>query len=172
MTKNIKTYIFCYDDFRSFTEDVRKRFADEKRYKVLSFTTREELIDNLTEEKEHKFCKITILGAHDTTEQLGMLDELTRDIKQIDHSTGIIILGPPEKMDDIKQSIKFNVDAYIPKNTNSVLRIHNIVKKLLSEHNITIFRKRRNLSFYLLLTFLIACILLIIFARLKLPQYF
>jgi DNA-binding NarL/FixJ family response regulator len=172
MAKNIKTFIFCYDDYRGFTEDVRKRFADETRYKVLSFPTREEFINNLEEEKEHSFCKIAILGAHETNEQIEMLDQLTIEIKKRDLRTGIIILGPPEKMDEIKQSIKFNVDAYIPKNTNSILRIHNIVKKLISEHNINVFRKRRNFSLYLLLTFCIVCILLAIIAWFKLPQYF
>jgi len=68
--------------------------------------------------------------------------------------------------------MKFNIDAYIPKNANSILRIHNTVKKLISEHNIGIFRKRRNFSFYILLAFLLLSALLIIVAYFKLPEYF
>ena len=47
MAKNIKTHLFCYDDHRGFTEDVRKRFTDTSRYTVISFQTREEFINHL-----------------------------------------------------------------------------------------------------------------------------
>ena len=147
MAKNIKTHIFCYDDHRGFSEDVRKRFTDLSRYTVISFQTREEFINHLEEEKEHNFCKVAILGLHDTKEQFEMIDQLTMEIKKIDRITGLILLGPPDKMEEIKKTVKFNIDAYIPKNANSILRIHNTVKKLISEHSIGIFRKRRNVSF-------------------------
>ena len=172
MAKNIKTHIFCYDDHRGFTEDVRKRFTDTARYTVVSFPTREEFINHLEEEKEHNFCKVAILGVHDTKEQFEMIEQLTMEIKRIDPWTGLILLGPPDKMEEIKKSMKFNIDAYIPKNANSILRIHNTVKKLISEHNIGIFRKRRNFSFYILLAFLLLSALLIIVAYFKLPEYF
>ena len=38
MAKNIKTHIFCYDDHRGFSEDVRKRFTDLSRYTNLVFS--------------------------------------------------------------------------------------------------------------------------------------
>jgi DNA-binding NarL/FixJ family response regulator len=171
MAKNIKTHLFCYDDHRGFSEDVRKRFSDTARYKVISFQTREEFIDHLMEEKEHSFCKVAILGAHETKEQFEMIDQLTLEIKKIDQRTGLILLGPVDKMEEIKKTVKFNIDAYIPKNANSILRIHNTVKKLISEHSITIFRKRRNLTFYILLAFIAFSSLLFIIAYFRLPQY-
>lgn len=172
MAKIIKTHLLCFDDHRGFTEDVRKRFADTTRYIVVSFQTREEIINYLLKEKDHKFCKIAILGLHDTKEQFEMIDRLTMEIKKIDQRTGLILLGPPEKLEEIKKTVKFNIDAYIPKNANSILRIHNEVKKLISEHNIRIFRKRRNLSLYILLTFFLLSALLIFVAYFKLPDYF
>lgn len=172
MAKNIKTHLFCYDDHRGFSEDVRKRFSDAARYTVLSFQTREDFINHLEDEKEHNFCKVAILGVHDTKDQIEMIDQLTMDIKRIDPRTGLILLGPPDKMEEIKKSVKFNVVAYIPKNANSVLRIHNTVKKLISEHSIGIFRKRRNFSFYILLAFLLLSALIILVAYLRLPEYF
>jgi hypothetical protein len=172
MPKNIKTHLFCYDDHRGFSEDVRKRFTDGARYKVISFQTREEFINHLYEEKEHNFCKVAILGVHDAKEQIEMVDHLTIEIKSIDQRTGLILLGPPEKMEEIKKNVKYNIDAYIPKNANSILRIHNTVKKLISEHSIGIFKKRRNFSLYILLTFLLLSCMLILIAYLKLPQYF
>ncbi len=172
MAKNIKTHLFCYDDHRGFTEDVRKRFTDLSRYTVISFQTREEFLKHLEDEKEHNFCKIAILGLHDTKEQFEMIDQLTMEIKKIDPRTGLILLGPPDKMEAIKKSVKFNIDAYIPKNANSILRIHNTVKKLISEHSLGIFRRRRNFSFYILLGFILLSIVTIIIAWLRLPQYF
>ena len=172
MPKNIKTHLYCYDDHRGFSEDVRKRFTDQSRYTVVSFQTREEFINHLLEEKEYDFCKVAILGLHDTKEQFEMIDKLTIEIKKIDPKTGLILLGPPDKMEIIKKTLKFNIDAYIPKNTNSILRVHNTVKKLISEHSIRIFRKKRNLSIYVLVGFLLLSILFILFAYFKLPQYF
>jgi DNA-binding NarL/FixJ family response regulator len=172
MAKNIKTHLYCYDDHRGFSEDIRKRFTDQSRYTVVSFQTHEEFIRNIEQEKEHNFCKIAILSLHDTKEQFEMIDQLTREIKRIDSRTGLILLGPPDKMEVIKKTLKFNIDAYIPKNSNSILRIHNTVKKLISEHSIDIFRKKRNISIYILLGFLLLSILFILFAYFKLPQYF
>jgi DNA-binding NarL/FixJ family response regulator len=172
MAKNIKTHLFCYDDHRGFTEDVRKRFTDTTRYSVISFQTREEFINHLKGEKEHNFCKVAILGLHDTKDQFEMIDKLTIEIKRIDQRTGLILLGPADKMEEIKKTVKFNIDAYIPKNANSILRIHNTVKKLISEHSIGIFRKRRNFSLYVLLTFLLLSALLILITFFKLPEYF
>jgi DNA-binding NarL/FixJ family response regulator len=169
---NIKTHIFCYDDHRGFSEDVRRRFTDSSRYKVLSFNTREEFINQLEEERDHNFCKIAIIGLHDTGEQYDMINQLAREIMKIDHRTGLILIGPADKIEEIKKAERFNVDAYIPKNTNSILRLHNIVKKLISEHNINVFRKRRNFTLYVFLIFFLACILLILITRLKLPQYY
>jgi hypothetical protein len=172
MAKNIKTHLYCYDDHRGFSEDVRKRFTDLSRYTVVSFQTREEFINHLEAEKEHTFCKVAILGLHDTKEQFEMIDKLIMEIKMIDTRTGLILLGPPEKMELIKKSLKFNIDAYIPKNGNSILRIHNTVKKLISEHSIGIFRKKRNISVYVLLGFLLLSVILILVAYFRLPQYF
>lgn len=172
MAKNVKTHLYCYDDHRGFSEDVRKRFSDRSRYTVESFQTREEFINLLSEEEDDNFCKVAILGLHDTKEQFEMIDQLTVEIKKIDPRTGLILLGPTDKMEVIKKTLKFNIDAYIPKNTNSILRIHNTVKKLISEHSIGIFRKKRNLSFYVLLGFLLISVILIIVAYFRFPQYF
>jgi DNA-binding NarL/FixJ family response regulator len=172
MSKNIKTHLFCYDDHRGFTEDVRKQFNDAGKYTVVSFQTREDFLNHLEKEKDHNFCKVAILGFHDTKEQFGMIDQLTMEIKKIDQRTGLILLGPPEKIEEIKKLVKFNIDAYIPKNANSILRIHNTVKKLISQHSIGIFKKQRNLSLYVLLTFLFLSALFLVFAWFRLPQYF
>jgi hypothetical protein len=172
MTNNKITHLFCFDDLRDFSEDVRKRFADTSRYSVLSFPTSEELISHLEKEKEHNFCKIAIIGLHDTRENFEKTDHLTIEIKKIDSRTGLILVCSPDKIDEVKKAVKFNIDAYIPRNSNSVLRIHNTVKKLISEHSIGVFRKRRNFSLIILLSLIVLSVLLILIAYFQLPQYF
>ena len=81
MTKTDKTHIFCFDDYRSFSEDVKKRFQDTARYKVVSFQTREELLNHLEADKINPFCKIAILGMHDSKEQISLIDKLSVEIK-------------------------------------------------------------------------------------------
>jgi len=172
MSKVVIAHIVCYDDHRGFTEDIRKRYADSGRYLVFSFPTHEEFLEHLKQKKDHNFCNIAILGVHETQEQYELIDEIATEIKRIDQRTGIILLCPVDKMEEIKNTVKFNIDKYIPKNTNSILRIHNIVKKLISEYNIRIFRKRRNFSLYVLFAFILLSVLLIIIAYFRLPQYF
>jgi DNA-binding NarL/FixJ family response regulator len=172
MPKTIRTHLFCYDDHRGFSEDIRKRFADGDRYRVISFPTREELLDHLKAEQLHSFCKIAILSLHDNKEQYEMISQMTQEIKKIDHKTGLILIGPQEKMEDIKKAVKHNIDAYIPKNANSVLRIHNAVKKLISEHNIRVFKKRRNISLYVLISFFLLSAIVAFIAFFKAHQYF
>jgi hypothetical protein len=172
MAKNINTYLFCYDDHRAFAEDVKKRFSDNSRYSVVSFPTREELIYHLEKVKENSFCKIAILALHDNKEQISMIERMTIEIKKIDKRTGLILVCPPDKMEDVKKEVKYNIDAFIPRNSNSILRIHNTVKKLISEHNIGVFKKRRNFSLYVLFLFIVASALLTLIAYFKFPGYF
>jgi DNA-binding NarL/FixJ family response regulator len=172
MAKATITYLFCLDDHRSFSEDVKKRFSDTSRYIVGVYHNREDFIKHLIKEKEHNFCKVAILGVHDSKENLEMIDHLIIDIKRIDQSTGIIILSPADKIDEVNKAIRFNVDSYVPRNTNTILRIHNTVKKLISEHSLLIFRKKRNFSFYVLITFFIISLLFAIISYFKLPMYF
>ena len=172
MAKAVKTYLFCYDDHRNFSEDVKKRFSDQSRYIVVTFHNMDDFLNHLIEVKEHNFCKVALLGLQDTKENFEIIDHLTVEIKKTDMSTGIILLGPPDKMDEIKKAIRSNIDSYIPRNANQILRIHNTVKKLISEHSLLIYRKRRNFSFYFLLIFLAVAILFAVIAFFKLPDYF
>jgi DNA-binding NarL/FixJ family response regulator len=172
MKNAVKTYLFCFDDHRNFSEDVKKRFSDKSKYTVITFHNLDDFSDHLEKQKEHNFCKVAILGLQDSKENFETIEHLTIDIKKIDSSTGIILLCPHDKIDEIRKSIRMNIDSYIPRNANQVLRIHNTVKKLISEHNLLIYRKRRNFSLYFLLAFLTVAILLAVIAYFRFPQYF
>ena len=166
------TYLICFDDHRIFTEDIRKRFSDISRYSIESFNSQDEFADHCRKEAENKSCKVAIIGVPDTVEQFDMIQKLTSEVKRYDPKTGLILLIPEGKTEELKKYLRSNIDAYIPKNTNAILRIHNTVKKLISEYNISIYRKRRNFSLYVLAAFLIISVLLLLLAYLRLPEYF
>jgi DNA-binding NarL/FixJ family response regulator len=172
MARNIKTHIICFDDHRGFTEEVRKRFADPSKYSVMSYLTREQFLGQIEKEPKHNICKVAIIGIHDTREQVKLIFQLTSEIKKTDPGISIILLCPHETMEEIKKTVKFNVEAYIPVNANTIIRIHNTVRKLKSEHNIMVFRKRRNISLYILLIFILLLVFLVFMAYNMLPQYF
>ena len=172
MARNIKTDIYCYDDYRGFTEEVKKQFPDTARYNVLSFQTTDDFIASMSKQKENKSCKVAILGFHDSKEQFEMLDHLVQEIKGINPHTGVILLGPMDKLEEVKKIVRFNIDAYVPKNTNSILRVHNTVKKLISQHGIAIYKRKSNFSTYALITFLLLSAAFLVFAYFRLPEYF
>lgn len=166
------TSLICFDDHRSFTDDIRKRFSDPARYNVTSFVTRQELIDYCKNEKENYACKVAIIGVPESKEQLEMIEEFTMDIKKVDSKTGLILLASPDKIEEVRKTIMFNIDAYIPRNANTILRIHNTVKKLISEHGINYYRKKRNTSVYILIAVFALALAGLLFAYFKLPGYF
>jgi hypothetical protein len=172
MRRTKMTYLFCYDDHRNFTEDVKKRFSDTSRYIVESYHSRQEFINNLKKQSDNNSCKVAIIGVPDASEQIEMISEMTLELKNIDSRTGLILLIPGDKMEEVKKRVRLYIDAYIPRNTNAVLRIHNTVKKIFSEHSIAYYRKRRNVSFYALLAFLIITVMVILYSWLRLPAYF
>jgi DNA-binding NarL/FixJ family response regulator len=166
------TSLICFDDHRSFTDEIRKRFSDPARYNVTSFVSRLEFIDYCKNVKENYACKVAIIGVPDAKEQLAMIEEFTMEVKKVDPKTGLILIAAEDKMEDVKKTINFNIDAYVPRNTNSVLRIHNTVKKLISEHSINYYRKKRNTSLYILLAFFVIAIGALLFAFFRFPGYF
>ncbi len=172
MIRSKITHLVCYDDHRSFTDDVRKRFSDEKKYRVESFHTRPEFINHFRKLAENKSCKVAIIVVPDAAEHTEPIEKLPQEVRIPDPATGIILIVPAAKMEEIRKATKFNIDAYIPKNTNAMLRIHNEVKKLISEYNINVYRKRRNISISVLLFFAIISVLAVIIAYFRLPGYF
>ena len=172
MVKIGKTSIFCLDDHKTFSEDVKKRFSDPLRYKVVSTASKTDLLNLLRSEADTNACKVVIIGLHDTKENIEAIEHLTVDIKKICPDTGIILLAQCDKMEDIKKAIRINIDSYVPRNDNSILRIHNTVKKLISHRNLSINSRRRRLSLYILLVFVIISLIVLIISYFRLPEFF
>jgi DNA-binding NarL/FixJ family response regulator len=171
MPKTIKTHLYLFDDQRSFTEDIRKKFDDPSRYIIHSLQTRNDLLREIKNNKDIKSFKVAIISLHDQ-EYLEMTGELISGILKSQPTAGIIILCSPGKTDEIAKSMKYNVDAFIPHNANFIMRVHNSIKKLISEHNIRIHRKRRNRSVLALIIFLIISVAFLILAHFRFPGIF
>lgn len=167
MSKPLKTYLFLFDERRSFTDDIRRKFDDESRYSVRSFTSPDEYLKAVENVKESKACKIAILSFHDLADQSGFLNMLATETKKSDPRTGVIMLCPQDKTDEARKTLVLNFDAFVPLNSSSVLRVHNFVKKLISEYNINIYRKRRNFSLLMLFSAIVLFGLVIFFIILE-----
>jgi hypothetical protein len=172
MKKSIKTHLYCFDPHRSFSEEIKKKFDDTERYRVLSFQNAGECLSMLQADKKFNHCKIVLIGLNDSHEQYDSAGRLVDEIKLSDSRTGIILICPPEKTEEISKSFRKNIDACIPNNSNSILRIHNAVKKIVSEHSISIFRRKRNISLTVLGLLILTSLIVLILAYLKLPDYF
>lgn len=172
MRKSGPAYLFCLDEHRNFPEDIKKRFSDNSKYRIIQSSSHMDFLRRFHEEKEHRNCKVAILSIYEAQEQSLLTENLTREIKKTDPGTGVVLVYPADKTEVIKKSIKFNIDAFIPRNDNTVLRLHNAVKKLISEYNLEIYRRRRNLSLYFLLGFLILAAVMMVVTYIKYPVYF
>ena len=177
MAKDPITQIICLDDHKALVttgilEDVRRRFSDSSRYKVVTFPEKHSFLQMLSEKKERGACRIAIMGIHDDEEHLAMINNLMIGVRQSDPETGLILLVPGDKAESIKQNVSINADAYIPKNDNAILRIHNTVKRIISEKNLAICRKRRNISLMVLSGFLALVVILLLVTFLLLADYF
>jgi len=172
MTKINQVHLFCLDEHRTFSEDVRKRFADTSKYRVISTSSQHEFLRTLENEKEHKFCKVAVITVYEAKEQGLIIENLAQAVKKTDPAAWLILVYPVEKGEEIKKTIKFNIDAFIPRNDNAIIRLHNTVKRLLGWHNLEIFRKRKNLSLFLLLVISVLVAVLLLVGYLKYPLYF
>ncbi|NLA48770.1 MAG: hypothetical protein GX876_04830 [Bacteroidales bacterium] len=171
--RGIKTaHLICYDDHRMISEDLRKRFSDLSKYKVECFHSRRDFTAVLGKPAEKRSCRIALIVIPEKSDQPDIFGKMTDGISRTDPDSGIILIVPAGRMDEIRKIIKFNIDAYITYNSNAILRIHNEVKKLVSEYNIKIYRKRRNFSLYVLAGYFILAALLLLMAYLRLPGYF
>jgi len=172
MSKASKTYIFCYDDHRSFSDEIRKRFSDAAQYAVFTFHNTDDFMNQLIAEKGHGLCKVAIIGVHESAEDILSANRLMEEILKVDNSAGLILLCSPDKLEQVRKGVSLNEDSVIPLNSNMTLRTHNIVKKLISEHNLSIYRRRRNLSLYVIIAFVIIACLIAVFSYFHFPEYF
>jgi hypothetical protein len=172
MTKINQAHLFCLDEHRTFSEDVRKRFSDASKYRVISTSSQHEFLKTLENERDHSFCKVAVITVYEAKEQGLVIETLAKAVKDTDPEAWLILVYPVEKGEEIKRYLKYNIDGFIPRNDNAIIRLHNTVKRLIGWHHLEISRKRRNLSMLFLLAFAVLSIILLILAYFRYPLYF
>ncbi len=113
-----------------------------------------------------------IIGLHDTAESRAASEVLVEKIKSNDPSAGILLVVNPDKIEEARKELRFNIDGFIPRNSNMVLRVHNAVKKHISEYNLDKYRRRRRISVMVLAAGLLTALIILIIARFRFPLYF
>ncbi|MGI5913172.1 MAG: hypothetical protein ACOX5K_00395 [Bacteroidales bacterium] len=166
------THIICYDDHRNYTENVRKRFADSSKYLVTSFHNKDQFIGHCEKLANIDLCIVAIIGFTESVEKIDMLNEFIGRVKETLPGRGIILLVQPINLQEIKGALNQKVDALIPINNNMVLRIHNVVKRFISEFNIIIFKRRRNRAFIAVALFIALMLAAFLFFFFRYPMYF
>ena len=166
------TYISCYDESKSLGDDVRKRFSDTSRYNVSLFTSKLEFLRYCAKIKENSVCKVAVVNMPDGEEGAATVCSMISEMKISDPSQGLIIVCRSEKCTGSDLKLKITPDAFITRNANSVLRIHNAVKKIISEYNIRVAKRRRNISLAVLGGFLVISIVSLIVTWIRFPSWF
>lgn len=149
------TYIFCLDNNRQFCDDLRKRFSDQAKYSFFSLSSPEDILRESAGIRKRRTSKVVLISINGSNLQLPEVESFTRDLKKADPYTGLIIVHTAERTEEIKKSIVFNIDAYIQKNGNAIPRVHNAVRKLISEHILRLARKRLRTALFATVAFLI-----------------
>jgi hypothetical protein len=166
------TYLFCLDDKRSYSVEVKRRFNDTSRYMVFVSPSRHELLNLVTEYLPRPGFKIAILPYYNIPDQSEPVQVLASEIQRISPDLSIVLLVHGESPEEVV--VKSGIDAYswVPASNNSILRIHNSVKKLISEKSLEIRTRKRNIAFRLLVAFLLLAVIALVTARFRFPHYF
>jgi hypothetical protein len=166
------TYLFCLDEKKSYSVEVRRRFNDATRYEVLVSQSRHELLNLVKQYRQARGLKVALLPFADTSDQNEPVKTIAAEIEMVVPDIVIILLVSGEVPEELVAKSGINAYSWVPATNNSVLRIHNSVKKLISEENLTRKIKRKKRVLGVLMASVIAVLLLLLYSRFRFPQYF
>jgi hypothetical protein len=166
------TYLFCLDEKRTYSVEVKRRFNDESRYEVLVSQSRHELLNLVTQHRLSRGHRVAVLPFADTNDQNDPVRTIAADIQAVSPDIIIILLVAGESPEELVIKSGIKPYSWVPVTNNSVLRIHNSVKKLISEKNLLLKTKRIKRVFRILVTFLFAALMILIYCRFRFPNYF
>jgi len=173
MAKTNQLHLICYDEHRTYPEEMRKRFADPDKYRISLVVSQKELLKQFEAEKDKSKAKVAVMVLKELNDSHENIESLAREIKRNNPYAGVMLVCPGEKIDGLRNiSSSLTFDDIIPKNDNSVLRLHNAVKKYSSAKNLDRMKKHRNISLIVLLIFIFLAVLGLIIARIRYPVYF
>lgn len=166
------TYIYCHDEKRTFSVEVKKRFNDTDRYEVLVSSGRHELLSLAGKHRLALGFRVALIPLSGAADQIDQVKNLIDELRAISPGIQIILIVSGESPEEIVARSGIRPYSWVPVSNNSVLRIHNSVKKLISEATLTKKTRRVKIAFRILMGFAVAALLLLVYARLRFPQYF
>lgn len=172
MARINQLHIICYDEHRNFPEEMKKRFSDTQKYRISLVVSQKDLIKQFEDEKEKSRPKVVVIVLSEQSDLYGNIESVAVEIRRNNPGAGIMLICPGEKMEVLRKNASLSIYEIIPKNDNSVLRLHNAVKKFISGKSLNKMMKRRNISLIVLLIFILLSALVIIIARIRYPVYF
>lgn len=169
-------YVYFVDRNRTFFPQVKERLANEEKYTVHLFSTTEILYDHLkTLNPDDTSTNIIFLNtenAHYGNSGTEKLIENVKKIKSIHQVFNIFVLTNQKDLNTLNDLTTAGALRIIPKNDNSVHRIINYIKGLISEKNLEKKRKATILPLKILLIFVLLIIILAIIAYIIQPEIF
>lgn len=166
------TYLFCLDEKKNYSVEVNRRFDDGTRYEVLVSQSRHEFLNIVKQHRSGSSTKVALLPFADTHDQNDPVKTIAADIRAVSPDIIIILLVSGESPDELVLKSGINPYAWVPATNNSVLRIHNVVKKLISEKTLTLKTTRIRRVGRILVGLIIAALLFLVYSVFRFPQYF
>ncbi|MBP5473270.1 MAG: hypothetical protein J6X92_00745 [Bacteroidales bacterium] len=162
MNKSRQVHILCYDDRKSFADEIKKMFAGNKKYDVISFHNKKTFVDYCSKSCSDDHINIGVIGFVESPDKIQLLNIFLAEIQNVLPNIRLLIFTQQKSIKEVSLGIVEKVDGVIPINNNMLLRTNNNIKRIISEHYLHLAKIKRNRLFFIALSFLIFCIISII----------
>lgn len=166
------TYLFCLDEKKSYFSEVNRRFNDADRYEVLTSHGRHEFLNMIRQYRQNRGFKVAILPFANTSDQYQPVKTIAAGIKTLIPDVVIILLVSGDAPEELVAKSGIEPYSWVPATNNSVLRIHNSVKKYISEENLSHKIKRKRKAFRVFVASVVLALLFLLFSMLRYPSFF
>lgn len=159
---NVNLYLIDDDEF--ITKVIKTKFETSTNYKVHTFITGEEFLENIIRNgmPKNSYSIVVLdynLKTHKNYDAKNGI-EILKTIKEIYPEIDVVMLSNIEDVDVVSSSMHYGAISFVKKNDNSFLRLSNIIKYGISQKKLD-WNKRQSL--YTKRLFMIIIILLVLF---------
>ena len=162
INRSKQLHILCYDYRKSFSNKIKKMFAGNKRYDIISFHNKKMFVDYCKKSCSDEHINIGVIGFVESPEKLQLLNIFLDEILNVLPNIKLLVFTQQKNINEVSLEVAEKVDGVIPINNNMLLRTNNNIKRIISEHYLHLAAKKRNRIFIATISFLIFCIISII----------
>ncbi len=136
------THLFCLDDKKSYSAEIKNRFSDSSRYNVIVSSSPSEIINSVKSSQAKKCFKVAVIPLPDKPDKRSAAESFAMSLLSESPDINIILMTHGDR----PANLPFPFYSSVPANNNSIHRIHNSVKRLISEVALDSRRKRVRIS--------------------------